>query len=351
MKSLLALAAAVVTGACTMSDPNLGPRSGAPSYVPAGAMPPTLSAAANDLGISTWQWQRTQLADGRSIVAAAPDRYTLRFEGGGRVLVRADCNRGSGSYEVNGSSMKVGAVALTRMGCPPGTQDVEFAQSLARVASYAIDGGELALTLADGGVDEAARGAVSPERWSTLMGALRIAAHVDTYERLAAAYSEPHRHYHTPVHIRSCLAELDLARGLATSGAEVEVALWFHDAIYSPTAADNEVRSARWATEFLADAGLSSAACERVHAHILATRHDAVPAAGDSALVVDIDLSILGQDRATYDAFEKDVRAEYRWVPWFLYRRKRREILESFLARGSIYTTTHSEIATRRRLG
>jgi heat shock protein HslJ len=151
MKSLVAVVAALVTFACATSDPNLPPGSGAPSYVPSNAMPPTLSAAANDLGLPTWQWQRTQLADGRTIVAAAPERYTLKFEGGGRVLLRADCNRGSGSYEVNGNSMKLGPAALTKMGCPAGSQDNEFAQALPRVASYAIDGGQLVLTLAGGG--------------------------------------------------------------------------------------------------------------------------------------------------------------------------------------------------------
>jgi heat shock protein HslJ len=114
-------------------------------------MPPTLTSAANELSIPEWRWQRTQLADGRTVVAAAPDRYTLKFEGGGRVLVRADCNRGSGAYEVNGNAMKLSAAVLTRMGCPAGTQDTDFVQPLARVASYAVDNGELVLTLADGG--------------------------------------------------------------------------------------------------------------------------------------------------------------------------------------------------------
>jgi heat shock protein HslJ len=75
----------------------------------------------------------------------------LAFQGGGRVNLRADCNRGSGAYEVNGNAMKLGAAALTRMGCPPGSQDAEFVAGLARVASYAIVDNELVLTLADGG--------------------------------------------------------------------------------------------------------------------------------------------------------------------------------------------------------
>lgn len=149
VRSTIALAACLC--AACMSDPNLSQRSGAPSYSPASAMPPTLSSAANDLGIPTWQWQRAKLAEGREIVASEPDRYTLRFEGGGRVLMRADCNRGSGAYEVNGAAMKLAPVALTRMACPPGSQDAEFVQALSRVTSYAINDKELVLTLSGGG--------------------------------------------------------------------------------------------------------------------------------------------------------------------------------------------------------
>ena len=142
--------AALLCAAC-MSDPNLSPRSGAPSYGPAGAMPPTLSSAANELAIPTWHWQRTRLPGGQEVTAAAPDRYTLRFEGGGRVLVRADCNRGSGKYEVNGPSMKLTPVALTRMACEGASQESAFVQGLSQVTAYAINGKELVLTLQGGG--------------------------------------------------------------------------------------------------------------------------------------------------------------------------------------------------------
>ncbi|GFE81535.1 hypothetical protein GCM10011487_35350 [Steroidobacter agaridevorans] len=78
----------------------------------------------------------------------------------------------------------------------------------------------------------------------------------------------------------------------------------------------------------------------RVRAHILATRHEAPAELDDSKLVVDIDLSILGVDEAAYARFESDVRQEYRWAPGPLFRSKRAEILESFLARSTIYSTT-----------
>jgi len=145
-----ALVAALALASCT-SDPNLAPGSGAPSYGPAGATPPQLSAASERLAIPTWQWVRTDGPGERAVNATAPDRYTLKFDGGGRVLVRADCNRGSGAYEVNAGTMKLMPIALTRMGCPAGSQDAEFMQGLARVTGYRMDGNELVLAQADGG--------------------------------------------------------------------------------------------------------------------------------------------------------------------------------------------------------
>jgi heat shock protein HslJ len=146
----IALALAVAAGACAMQDPALAPAAGAPAYAPAGAAPPTLSTASNAIVGPVWLWQRTEFAGGKVVTPAAPDRYTLSFQGGGRVNLRADCNRGSGAYEVNGTAMKIGAATLTRMGCPDGSQDSEFTGELARVASYAVADSALVLTLTDG---------------------------------------------------------------------------------------------------------------------------------------------------------------------------------------------------------
>ena len=180
---------------------------------------------------------------------------------------------------------------------------------------------------------------MNPERWLQLMSGLRIDGHLEMFERVVAAYSEQHRYYHTVAHIDACLCELDRFRSLATYPYEVEAALWFHDVVYAPRASDNELQSAQLASNFLNTAGVSSKVCSRIHDHIMATRHNAEPTDHDAALVVDVDLSILGQDPATYDQFEAQVREEYKWVPWFVFRRKRAEVLRSFLERMSIYAT------------
>ncbi len=178
------------------------------------------------------------------------------------------------------------------------------------------------------------------DRWRALWAALGSDGPGDAlYRRIVAAYGEPHRAYHDSSHLEHCLRQLDAHRAVAAAPEEIELALWFHDAIYRPTASDNEEQSARWARSAILDAGLGADLAERVEALVLATRHDAVPAAADARLLVDVDLSILGSPEAEYDRYEQAVRQEYRWVPAFLFRRKRREILESFLERDAIFLT------------
>lgn len=190
---------------------------------------------------------------------------------------------------------------------------------------------------------------MTQQRWIGMMRAFDAPDCLDMFGELVAAYSQSHRHYHDVNHVSDCLRQLDeaadqateQATDLATSAAEVEAALWFHDAVYKPTASDNEQQSAQWARSFLRDIGATMASCSNVYEHILATRHTAAVPAGDAALVVDVDLSILGRTPAQYTRFEHNVRREYKWVPMPLFRRKRIEILRSFLDREYIYVTTH----------
>jgi predicted metal-dependent HD superfamily phosphohydrolase len=177
-------------------------------------------------------------------------------------------------------------------------------------------------------------------RWQKLMDALGVAENLPTHDALAAAYAEKHRRYHTARHIDDCLNKLESARHLAQAPAEIEIALWFHDAIYDPYKSANEEKSADWACVFLAGNGVDPAQVERIRDLILATRHQAIAVDPDAQLLVDVDLSILGANETDYAEFEKNVRGEYKWVPAMLFRKKRAEILQSFLDRPQIYSTS-----------
>ncbi len=169
------------------------------------------------------------------------------------------------------------------------------------------------------------------------------------FAQLKTAYAEPQRHYHTLQHLGECLSAFDGARALAEHPHEVELALWFHDAIYDVKGHDNELRSADWARDALSAAGVVAGATQRVHDLVMASRHTAVPVGRDEQLLVDIDLSILGAQRTRFDEYERQIREEYAFVPGFLFRRKRREILRGFLERPTIYSTPHFHDALEAR--
>lgn len=159
------------------------------------------------------------------------------------------------------------------------------------------------------------------------------------FDALRAAYAEPRRAYHTAQHVDECLMHLDRVRAYAMRPAEIELALWFHDAIYDTHASHNEERSAEWASRELESVDAPAEIVDRIRALILVTRHDAIPSAPDEQLLVDADLSILGASRERFDEYEAQVRREYSWVPEFVFRRERGKILRAFLARPSIYST------------
>jgi predicted metal-dependent HD superfamily phosphohydrolase/uncharacterized glyoxalase superfamily protein PhnB len=164
-------------------------------------------------------------------------------------------------------------------------------------------------------------------------------------DSLVARYEEIHRAYHTLQHLRECLGWFDRLRGLAEHPAEVELALWFHDAIYDPQRHDNEERSAELARESLEAADVDRAVAARVAALVLATRHSAVPAGRDEQVLVDIDLAILGAEPRRFAEYDRQIRQEYSFVPAETYRLKRREVLQSFLERPRLYATEPMQAA------
>ena len=156
---------------------------------------------------------------------------------------------------------------------------------------------------------------------------------------LVARYREAHRAYHTLQHLAECLSLLEVHKSEAERPGEVALALWFHDAIYDVPGQDNEQRSADWARDALTAAGAATDAAQRVHALVMATRHDVQPVDADARLLVDIDLSILGAPAARFAEYEQQIRNEYAHVPTDIFEPKRRQILAGFLARNPLYQT------------
>ncbi len=77
--------------------------------------------------------------------------------------------------------------------------------------------------------------------------------------------------------------------------------------------------------------------CRHCFQLILATKHNKSLHTADEAILVDIDLAVLGSVTTTYGQFEPDIRKEYSTVPGFIFKKKRCQLLQGFLKREYIY--------------
>lgn len=179
---------------------------------------------------------------------------------------------------------------------------------------------------------------LDPARWRALWERLGTLPPADSFTRLAQAYSEPHRRYHSTEHILACLAQLEHWRTLALQPDRVELALWTHDLVYDTRRQDNEAASAEQTCIWLQQAGLESHA-PALREMILATTHAQPAPDPDAALVVDIDLSILATSPEIYAGYQTAVRAEFAWVPEPLFRNGRARLLRGLLDMPALYQT------------
>ncbi|MBW3617737.1 MAG: phosphohydrolase [Proteobacteria bacterium] len=153
--------------------------------------------------------------------------------------------------------------------------------------------------------------------------------------QLEAAYRQPHRRYHTLAHVQDCLARLARVEGLAPEERRIlELAIWWHDAVYEPLRADNEARSAELALDNLEALGEPSLVRAEVARLILLTAgHEVDSDDRLGAVLVSIDLAILGASPTDYDLYALAIREEYAQVPDPLYRAGRGATLRRFLQR------------------
>jgi predicted metal-dependent HD superfamily phosphohydrolase len=173
----------------------------------------------------------------------------------------------------------------------------------------------------------------------------RIGAHGDGtvwHQKLHRAYQDQHRFYHTLQHLEECLQQFDIVasqHNVACSPA-MELALWFHDAVYDVGASNNEEQSAQLARFVLLKADVDSSLIDDTCRLVMATKthNGSLP---DEECIADIDLSILGQTPSRFQEYERQIRQEYAMIDETLYCTKRSEIMASFLNRPRLYKTRY----------
>lgn len=166
---------------------------------------------------------------------------------------------------------------------------------------------------------------------------IEAAAAAEGYAELRRRYAEPHRAYHTWMHLQHLFDQL------APQGEELPCATcwagFYHDAVYDPHAKDNEAASARLARERLSAWNVEAAVVEKT-ARMIEASADHLHARVDddeTARFLDADLSILGAAPERYRAYAEAVRQEYAFMPKAEFRAGRTAFLTKLLNAPKIF--------------
>ena len=166
------------------------------------------------------------------------------------------------------------------------------------------------------------------------------------WQDIAVRYNESQRAYHSLQHIQQLFTQFEQIKHHLNKPHIIALALFYHDVIYAPTRADNELKSAEYAIEALRPY-LSAEQCQHIYALIMMTANHKLAECSnaqqnfDAAYLLDMDLSILGASWSEYEQYAQAVRQEYAHVSNPDYRDGRRAVLTELLAHPKLYLTNY----------
>ena len=230
-------------------------------------------------------------------------------------------------------------------------------EGLVRAGAREVSGSQLTRILIDSGLRVPLRERPNKIRprlmraWDSL-----LPGHTALGEDLLERYEQPHRKYHTSVHLSEMLTALKTLyeqHHTATPRA-VLLAAWFHDAVYEANPGEDEAASADLARTTLTPLASTGSLTNRevtAIAHLIELTASHQLADGieeytsgaltraDAAFFLDADLAILAADSPRYTRYVAGVRAEYAHYAPDAFTRGRAAILQGFLNRTAIYAS------------
>ena len=230
-------------------------------------------------------------------------------------------------------------------------------EGLVRAGAREVSGSQLTRILIDSGLRVPLRERPNKIRprlmraWDSL-----LPGHTALGEDLLERYEQPHRKYHTSVHLSEMLTALKTLykRHHTATPRAVLLAAWFHDAVYEANPGEDEAASADLArtaltplasTGFLTNRGVTAIAhlIELTASHQLADGIEEYTSGAltraDAEFFLDADLAILAADSPRYTRYVAGVRAEYAHYAPDAFTRGRAAILQGFLNRTAIYAS------------
>ena len=230
-------------------------------------------------------------------------------------------------------------------------------EGLVRAGAREVSGSRLTRILIDSGLRVPLRERPNKIRprlmraWDSL-----LPGHTALGEDLLERYEQPHRKYHTSVHLSEMLTALKTLykRHHTATPRAVLLAAWFHDAVYEANPGDDEAASADLARTTLTPLASTGSLTNRevtAIAHLIELTASHQLADGieeytsgaltraDAEFFLDADLAILAADSPRYTRYVAGVRAEYAHYAPDAFTRGRAAILQGFLNRTAIYAS------------
>jgi predicted metal-dependent HD superfamily phosphohydrolase len=165
------------------------------------------------------------------------------------------------------------------------------------------------------------------------------------WQEIELAYTGANRHFHNLLHLEHMLNELQPLQSRVEDWPTLLFSICYHDVVYDViehmVADDKEERSAAFAERHLQQIGYPQEKIDACKAQIMATQKHTKTNNYDTNLLIDADLSILGQSWRTYAAYKNNIREEYSIYLDNIYKAGRRKVLEHFLRMEPLFKTAH----------
>lgn len=165
-------------------------------------------------------------------------------------------------------------------------------------------------------------------------GAKQVAS--DVFDLLLTNYSDPQRYYHDVQHIDDCLEWLDRYSDQVADPDAVELAIWFHDACYSPDPKGHELRGVALLRQLAGDC-MPLPWLDKIAAMIGLTDHQSSTDDLEQALVLDIDLASFCRPWNDYLSDTARCRAEQKQLKGSEYCSCQLDFLRQLIGRPQIY--------------
>jgi len=99
-----------------------------------------------------WQWSGLiETLPASQSVVPDPENYTITFSEDGTYSIKADCNRGSGSYTLEDNKMTIKPGPITLAYCGPDSLDSQYLSLLSNVTSISIEDEQMILDIGENG--------------------------------------------------------------------------------------------------------------------------------------------------------------------------------------------------------